>query len=375
MTEPAAGAGGGGAAGAGGGGAAGAGGGPVRAPEGVLDSDGMWEVTTGLPEQVAEAARVAGNVDGLPSASGVNSVVALGMGGSGIGGDVLAAVAAPTLHVPVVVVKDYSCPAFVGPDCLVFAASYSGNTEETLEAVAQAVARGARIVAVTNGGRLAELARSWEAPVVRLPEVPWPRAAFGALAVSPLVVLERMGLLPGASSWVDAAVAQLEARRPTLLGDAGEGARLARRLARTIPLIHGGSLLGAAAALRWKCQINENTKCPAWLATQPELCHNEITGWGQHGDATRQLLSLVMLRHDYEHLQVGRRFKLVAEIMDEVVAGIVEVHAAGEGPLAQLLDLAYIGDVVSLYLAAREGLDPGPIPVLMDLKEALAGPG
>jgi glucose/mannose-6-phosphate isomerase len=173
---------------------------------------------------------------------------------------------------------------------------------------------------------------------------------------------------------VAAAVTQLKARRHQLAsaGRASQAATIAKRIGRTIPLVHGGGLLGATAASRWKCQVNENPKSPAFCAVQPELCHNEVTGWGQHGDVTRQLITVVMLRHSYEHPQVARRFELVAGILDEVVADIVQVPAAGEGRLAQLFDLTLIGDVVALELAAREGIDPGPIPILSELKAALA---
>jgi glucose/mannose-6-phosphate isomerase len=295
------------------------------------------------------------------------------MGGSGIGNDVLAAIAGPTLTVPVVVGRDYELPAFVGPSTLVLAASFSGDTEETVSAAEAAVQRGARLVVVAGGGRLAAVATSAGAPVIGVPAVPHPRAAIGGMAVAPLVVLERMGLLPGASAWIAAAVAQLRTRRDQLVaaGDRSLAADLARSIGRTIPLFYGGGALGRVAALRWKCQVNENPKSPSFSAAQPELCHNELTGWGQMGDVTRQLLTVVDLRHDHEHPQVGRRFDLVDEIMREVVADVVEVRAAGDGPLAQLFDLVLIGDVVALHLAAREGVDPGPIPVLQDLKAAL----
>jgi len=335
----------------------------------------MWEVTFALPEQVARGAATAAAVSGMPSADGVTAVMALGMGGSGIGHDVLAAIAAPALGVPVIVGKDYELPAFVGPSTLVFASSFSGNTEETLGATTAALERGARLVAVTGGGALATLAESAGAPVIRVPQdIPHPRAAIGAMAAAPLIVLDRMGLLSGAAGWVDAAVTQLSRRRDQLAaaGDRSLSADIARRIGRTIPLIYGGGLLGRAAALRWKCQVNENPKSPAFAAASPELCHNELTGWGQMGDVTRQLITVVDLRHDFEHPQVARRFELVDQIMDEVVAEIVSVRAEGAGPLAQLFDLVLIGDVVALELSAREGIDPGPIPVLQDLKQALA---
>ncbi len=143
---------------------------------------------------------------------------------------------------------------------------------------------------------------------------------------------------------------------------------MARRIGRTIPLVHSSGDLGGAAALRWKAQVNENAKSPAFFNVYPELCHNEVAGWGQHGDATRQLITLVNLRHDAEHPQVSRRFELVVDVLREVVAEVVEVRAAGEGDLAQLLDLALFGDFVSLHLAGNEGIDPGPIPVLDEIK-------
>lgn len=340
----------------------------------VLDSLGMFEATARFPEQVAHAATVADGVEGLPPADQVDNVLVLGMGGSGIAGDVLAAVGGPFVPVPIVVAKGYAPPSFVGPGTLCFAVSFSGDTEETLEAAQAAAAAGARMVVVSAGGELGALAPSWQAPLVPLPtDIPKPRAGLGALAVPLILLLEKVGLFPGATGWVDAAVAQLEVRRDALTtGDAAQ--RIARTIDRTIPLIFGAGPLGAVAAARWKAQVNENAKAPAFTATFPELCHNEIVGWGQNGDMTRQVFTLVELRHDEEHPQELRRFELVRDLMAEVVHEVVEVRAQGEGPLAQLLDLTLTGDFVSLHLAAQEGIDPGPIPVLDDLKRALAGP-
>ncbi|HTZ10078.1 MAG TPA: SIS domain-containing protein, partial [Acidimicrobiales bacterium] len=216
------------------------------------------------------------------------------------------------------------------------------------------------------------LAEEWGAPVVPVPAgIPQPRAALGAMAIPPLVVLEDIGLFPGAAQWVALAVDQLKYRRDQLVQPGSTAEEVARRIGRTVPLVHGAQAVGAAAALRWKCQVNENAKAPAFWAVYPELCHNEIAGWGQHGDVTRQVLTLVNLRHDTEHPQVVRRFSFVAEVLREVVADVIEVRAQGEGELAQLLDLVLVGDFVSLHLAAHEGIDPGPVPVLEDLKRRL----
>ena len=333
----------------------------------------MWGATAGLPEQVEVAAVAARGVGGLPSRDQIENVVVLGMGGSGIAGDVVVAAAAPFMSVPVTVVKGYELPDFVGASSLVFAMSFSGDTEETLEAGTAAYESGAAMVVVTSGGELGRLAGEWHLPVIGVPaSIPQPRAALGAMAIPPLVVLEEIGLFPGAVQWINQAVDQLRRRRDQLVKPGNLAEDVARRIGRTIPLIHSSQAVGAAAALRWKTQVNENAKAPAFFNVYPELCHNEIAGWGQHGDVTRQLITLVNLRHDAEHPQVTRRFDLVAEVLREVVSGIIEVRADGEGDLAQLFDLAIVGDFVSLHMAGHEDIDPGPIPVLVEIKERLA---
>ena len=340
---------------------------------GAVDSLGMLDAAAALPEQVADAVASATDLENLPGKAGIENVVVLGMGGSGIAGDVLLQVAGPFMPVPVVVVKSYVLPAFVSDSSLVFAISFSGDTEETVEAATEAALQGAKVVVVSRGGRLGELAEAWHAPFVRVPAgIPAPRAALGSLAVPPLVVLEDIGLFPGARQWVADAVDRLRVRRDRLVSPANEAEALAKRIGRTIPLVYGGGGVAIPAALRWKTQFNENAKIPAFWNTQPELCHNEIAGWGQHGDLTRQALTLVALRHDDEHPQVQRRYELVYELMDEVVASIEEVRAEGEGSLAQLLDLVLLGDFTSIHLALREGVDPGPTDALTFVKERLS---
>ena len=341
----------------------------------ALDSVGMWDTTAGLPEQVADASSscVIERADALPAHDEIESVVVLGMGGSGIAGDIVLAAAGPFMSVPAVVLKSYTLPAFITDTSLVIAVSYSGNTEETVEAAAEAVAAGARLCVVSSGGELANLAESAGAPyVAALPGFAMPRSAIGAVAIPPLRILEQVGLFPGAQSWIDNAVAQLRRRRDQLIGDRSPALELARRIGGTIPLVHSSAGIGSAAVTRWRCEINENAKAPAMSSVQPELCHNEVVGWGQHGDITRQLITLVQLRHDHEHPQVARRFGLVEEIMREVMAGIETVEAEGEGELAQLFDLMLVGTFTALHMAEHAGIDPGPIPILDSLKTQLA---
>jgi glucose/mannose-6-phosphate isomerase len=347
--------------------------GGVPAARGALDSDHMFEVTAGLPEQLAEAAAAARGIPGLPDRSDVHSVAVLGMGGSGVAGAVLAAAGHDLLPVPLMLVQDYVLPGCVGPGTLCFAVSFSGDTEETVAAARTALERGASLVAVTAGGELGRLAEEAGAPVYGVADgIPWPRAGIAAVSAPLLVACEEIGLLPGAAAAVAAAVDQLARRRDALVrADGGIAAEVARQIGRTVPLVYGAPPAGSVAAKRWKTQVNENTKAPAFYAVQPELCHNELCGWGLQGDVTRQVVTLVELETASDHPRTAARFEFVDEVVREAVSGIVRVTAEGDGTLAQLFDLVIVGDFVSLHLAAHEGVDPGPIPVLTDLKRYL----
>ena len=337
------------------------------------DSLNMLGATAGLPEQLEVSASAALEVPGLPPIEGLSAIAVLGMGGSGVAGEILQAVGKDQLRLPIVLVGDYSLPAFVGPGTLVFAVSFSGETEETLEATETALGRGAKLIAVTSGGRLAELAAQNGAPVfATLGGIPQPRAGVATMAAPLLVAMERLGLLTAITPASASAVDQLKRRRDSLVDGGGTAPEIARQLDRTIPLLQGSTGIGAVAARRWKTQLNENAKAPAFFATQPEWCHNEICGFGQNGDVTRQVMTIVTLRSDFEHPQVARRFGLVKEFVGEAVASVIEVRAEGSGALAQLFDLIMIGDFVSLHVASHEGIDPGPIPVLVEVKHRLS---
>ena len=341
------------------------------------DSLGFLDAVAGLPEQLAAAHEAAGeiHVDKFPRGE-FRNIVVLGMGGSGISGDVVSAAFNDELPIPVTVLKQMRTPAFVGPETLAFAVSYSGDTEETVSMAQSAVKCGAQLVAISCGGQLEALARDAGALHMPCPSGFMPRAAVGALVAPLVVALYRLGLAPGAHANLLRAQQQLGARRdkciPSVEGTANPARELARQIGRTVPLIYGGGALGGVAAYRWKCDINENAKAPAFWHQYPELDHNEICGWGQHGDVTRQVITLIELRHGYEHERLGRRFDATREIIDECVHQVLCVEAEGEGRLAQLLDLMYMGDWVSCYLALENDVDPGPIDAIFDLKSRLA---
>ena len=344
----------------------------------TTDSLHFLDAVAGLPEQLAAAHSAAAAVptEALPNVDPIRNIVVLGMGGSGISGDVIAAAFNDELPIPLSVLKQIRTPAYVGPNTLAFAVSYSGDTEETVSMARSAVERGAQLVAVSCGGELEALARDAGALHVQCPSGYLPRAAVGALVAPLCAVLFRLGLAPGAHASLQRAQQQLARRRDAcraeVEGPANAARELARQIGRTIPLVYGGGAIGAVAAYRWKCDVNENAKAPAFSHAHPELGHNEICGWGQHGDVTRQLITLVELRHGFEHERLRGRFDATREIIDECVHQVLSVEAQGEGRLAQLLDLMYVGDWTSCYLALQNDVDPGPIDAIMALKARLA---
>ncbi|MEX2256682.1 MAG: bifunctional phosphoglucose/phosphomannose isomerase [Acidimicrobiia bacterium] len=340
------------------------------------DTLGYVDAIAGLPEQLEAAHEQAATVDvsALPSGDAIDSIAVLGMGGSAISGDVLAAVAS-SMPVPVVVLRQYRTPAFIGPNTLVFAMSYSGNTEETVSMARGAFAAGASVVTVSCGGALDTLAAEHGGIRIGCPTGLMPRAALGALLAPLFVVPFRLGIFPEAHASLVTAQEQLARRREQcrveVAGAKNPARELARRIGRTIPIVHGGGALGGVAARRWKCDINENAKAPAFWAAYPEANHNEICGWGQHGDVTRQVMTLIQLRHGYEHERLAQQIAITRDMVEEVFVQVLEVEAEGESRLAQVLDLIYLGTWASTYLALDNDVDPGPIDAIAQLKAAL----
>jgi glucose/mannose-6-phosphate isomerase len=341
-----------------------------------LDSENMLQAVSAAAAQIDAAVAAYEPVSLTDLGGGVSSVVVVGMGASALAGEVLQAFAAPRSAVPVVTVSSDTAPSFIGPSTLVFAVSFSGTTRATLAAASQALHSGASMVALTGDGPLAELAAGAGAPVISpadgLPHVSQSRALLAATVATLLCACEQLGVLGDVRSDLSSTIAQLRDRGAELESGGGIAARVARSIGRTIPLIHGASGLSAVAARRWKTQVNENSKAPAFFGVQPEVCHNEVCGFGQHGDVTRQVLTLVNLRSGLEDAGVAACTELFSELTSETLAQVVDVEGAGEGDLARFFDLVMIGDFVSLHLAAREGIDPGPVPASSELLERAA---
>jgi len=330
---------------------------------GNRDSD-MLAAVLALPDQLRRAA-VQPPV-ALDSAFYTNLVV-LGMGGSGISGDVAAAVLSEECAVPIIVVKEGGLPAFVGKGSLLVAASYSGNTAETLAGCAEAMRREADIACVSSGGELLDMAEKNGFPIVKVPGDMQPRAALGYLAVATLSLLAAaVGI--SIVEQVREAIEILDKLAVALAPGAAEtensAVSLARKMVGKVPIVYGGSRVAAVAANRWKCQLNENSKVPAFRNEYPEMGHNEIVGWSD-GNPLRSAALLVALR---DRGAENPGFDVALDISREGAAGLVEISSQGVTALARFFSLAYIGDFVSVYLALARGIDPTPVEAIGRLK-------
>lgn len=342
---------------------------------GQMDPSGMTQLIVKLPEQLEEAYEIGKKAELPRSFSEVKNVVISGLGGSAIGGDLLRSLTMNETRVPISVNRDYDIPAYVGPDTLFVASSYSGNTEETLRAFDLAVAAGARVLCISSGGELTSRAEKAGVPVVRIPGGPAPRAALGYSFLPLLVVMRSLGLVEDHQDDVDEMLSVMTGLREVLGPESPEGVnqskQLARRLHKRLPIIYGAEGYRAVVAQRWKGQVNENSKAPAYWNVYPELDHNEIVGWRSNPELLSSMY-VINLRDKTESPKMQRRIEVTSEVIEKLAAGVENVWAVGRSDLAKLLSLVYIGDFASLYLAFLNNEDPLPVESISYLKSKLA---
>ncbi len=328
-----------------------------------------------FPEQLSKSKNLVDEFSPAIKANEIGQVVFCGMGGSAIAGDLLAGMYSDTFKLPVSVVRDYSLPAYVDGSALVFACSYSGNTEETLSATHQALERGARVVGISSGGRLADLCREQNLPYLNVPTGFPPRQALGYLFFTLLFALEKIHLLDIDASAFEETAALLEQLREWFSPAGSVGHNLANHLAqglyKGIPVIYTGAPYLHAVGVRWRNQLNENAKTMAFSNAFPEMNHNEIMGFEGIAETVKPL-RVVLLRDREEHLRVQKRFQIVKKLLRDNQVPTSEVFSEGVSRLARVMSLVYIGDWVSYYLAMLYEKDPIDIKSIDYLKSQLA---
>jgi glucose/mannose-6-phosphate isomerase len=336
----------------------------------AVDKSGYLADILGLPEHLNDALWRVESAR-LEEHDSPGGLIVAGMGGSSIGGALARAALGDRASRPVLLARDYDLPPWTTPDTTILCCSYSGNTEETLAVYEASKALGARQIVAATGGMLADAARADEVPVVPLPGGFQPRAAVAYSLVIALEVAAICGICERLHSEIDVAAAHAE-RLAEQWGPDGPEDSLAKTLARelhgTIPQIAGAGLT-VPIAYRWKSQINENVKAPAFASEVPELCHNEISGW----ESARTLgpLSAVFLDDCDLHPRVRQRMELTRGVIEAHDAPAFRVQTIGETRTERLVSLVLLGDLVSLYLAVLRGVDPTPIDLIDQLRSAV----
>lgn len=317
-------------------------------------------------DQLEEGIQIGRNASVRPAAENITHVYVAGLGGSGIGADFVSSFIQDECNIPFLVRKGYHVPAFVGPNTLAIASSYSGNTEETLISYDQIKEKGARIICVASGGKIIEKAKADGYDYIQVPgNWPSPRACLGYSVAAQLAALTHLGLISSR------ATDQMEKAIPFLRSEAedirSQAKSIALRLHHKIPVIYIEDRM-EPVAVRLRQQINENSKALCWHHVIPEMNHNELVGWTEKDDN----LVVLYLRNDDDYDRNAVRMDINKKIIAKYASDIVEVYSKGANLIEKSLYLVHLGDWISWELSVLRGKDALEVNVIDFLKGELA---
>lgn len=341
-----------------------------------LDKSGMLDLLLDFPAQCTAAKAIAENTKLLFENKDFNKIVFAGMGGSAIGGDLVRSYLYFECKTPILVLREYTLPAYVDSSTLVFISSYSGNTEETLSAYASAKEKGSILIVVSSGGALKECAVKDNVTFIEIPKGLPPRCALGYLSIIPLCVLAKLGMIKDVSPSLNQSIEVLEELKDKNLNPCiglkdNIAKSLAVKLFNKFAIIYTGSLHFDICATRLRGQLAENAKALSSSHVFPEMNHNEIVGW-QNPKKLFKNFAVVMLRDKAMHQRVARRMDITGGIIRKEGVELIEIWSRGEDLLSRIFSLIYIGDFISYYLAILYGIDPTPVERVTYLKKELA---
>ncbi len=339
-----------------------------------IDKSNMLQFSIEASKNYREAKRLAQEINvKYPK---VANVIIAGMGGSGIGGELLKDYARDKAPIPIEISRDYTLPNYANRQSLVVVVSYSGETEESLSAFLDAVKRRCKVFCISSGGALLQRAAKLGVPFLRVPTGMPPRAASPYLLVPQLILLEKLNIINGVSEGLEETFRVLETvsreNAPGKPAKKNLTKSLAIGLNGTVPVIYGFGVYRAVVQ-RWKQQFNENAKILAKWETFPELDHNEVVGWENAGDLA-DCFSTVFIRDSQEPQEVRSRIETTKALMPGMSRKF-EVYAQGEGTLAKMLSTILVGDFTSIYLAVLRKTDPTPVKTINALKKKLSETG
>lgn len=324
----------------------------------------MEQLIADFGQQLSDALEIGKNATLSNHHAPIHNVLVTGLGGSGMGADVVIDLCADQLPVPMLVNKTYQLPAFVNKHTLVIASSYSGNTEETTNALQIAIEKGAKIVCITTGGAMQQIAQKHGLDLIQLPSGRPPRASLGYSFIQQFFILNHFGFINNNFiEQVEAAIALLKSEQEAIKTLA---AAWAKTLAHQMPIIYAPDGYGSVA-IRWRQQINENGKQLCWHHIIPEMNHNELVGWRTKDNS----MAPVFLRADDVYARVQYRIDINKTIVGQYTNSIYELNAKGNTKTERLLYLIHFGDWLSWYLAQERNMDATEVKVIDYLKGEL----
>jgi glucose/mannose-6-phosphate isomerase len=325
----------------------------------------MKALIEAFPSQIRQACEIGSKAKINPHSEEIKNILVIGLGGSAFGAEVVRNYIEPFCKVPYSICRDYQIPGWVSSSTLLIASSYSGNTEETLSALHQAMSRNPKVVVVSSGGRMLEIAREKGFDHIEVPGGYPPRSAAGFSIFQQIHILHKLGLIGDFQSDLEDALHVLDQ-----FEDHEDARLIADQIHRRIPLLYSTPST-ESAAIRWMQQIEENGKHIAFHSVIPEMNHNELVGW-KNPEALLEDCVALMFKSKFDHVRNTIRMEISREIMGEYADSVIEVHAEGKTRLGELFYLLHLGDWVSLYLAEKNGEDPDPVKVIDFLKGELA---
>lgn len=301
------------------------------------------------------------------------NIIIAGMGGSAIGGDLLHDWLQNRISVPVEGCRDYRLPAYANEETLVFVISYSGETEETLSVLLDAVKRKCMIVVIASGGTLISFAQTLHLPYIAVRSGLQPRVAVPYLFFPIVIVMEKMGLVEGIEREFEETMHVLEALAKEnsfkVPQESNSAKKLAWELRSTVPVVYGFRHY-RGVAVRFKSELNENSKIPAKHESFPELNHNDVVGWEASEELTKRF-TVVLIRDKDEPPEIRNRIEATKKLVLPKVRKTLEVGAVGKSILAKMFSVLFIGDLTSIYLAILLGVDPSPVKIITTMKQEM----
>lgn len=305
----------------------------------------------------------------LIDTSKIRNIILTGLGGSAIGGELLQNYLRAELNYPYTVNRNYELPLYASEETLVIASSYSGNTEETISALNEAMQKKCQIVCISTGGKIEEIAKANKLPFGRLQKGYQPRFALWINFFTLLKTLHSLKLVPSQTEYVNQAIDLLKRKAAEYSKPSNKAIETAEKLLGFVPLVYSVSDYTSVVGTRWKGQFNENSKQHAFYGYLPELNHNEILGW--EGYKPKMNFKLINILDEDYHLQVKKRFDLTSEMVRNAGAEIIDIISHEANAKLRLIDMIYLGDWATYYYAVMRGFDPTSIDSINYLKAHL----